>query len=123
MSWEPRDFLIATAAGPYEVYGYTYRGIGLHIAKRGLVATWSITHLGSGHCIGHVTGKVAKVFPIATEIAEVGDWDFDGLEGYRNSDPQIKERAAAIIAKHRVKRIPGEESAEVARSIALRNAG
>lgn len=100
MSWQPEDFLIATAGEPFPVVGYVYRGLGLHKPSPRR-KNWSLTHLGTGHQIATITGKVADVFPVASEIAECGDWDFDGLKGYVNRDPEIGKRLHEIIARHK----------------------
>lgn len=61
---------------------------------------WALTHLGSGHQLCRIKGTVATVFPIASEIAESGDWSFDGLDGWRNQFPDAKEKLEAVAAKH-----------------------
>lgn len=105
MTWAPSTFLIAHAAGPFDVTGYVYRGLGLHMAvkaspKGRRPPKWALTHLGSGHRLVFITGAVADAFPVATEIAECGDWSFDGLYGWKNMDPELPAKFRAIVAKH-----------------------
>lgn len=113
MSWQPADVVIAQAMAPDQtraVPGYVYRGLGLHLAisssrrrrktQSEKPQTWALTHLGSGHRVAFIRGRVAVAFPIAAEIAECGDWSFDGLEGWRNVDPELPKRVFAIIERH-----------------------
>lgn len=106
--WQPANFLIASHYGPTERAGYTYRSLGLHMMwkaspKGRRPPCWALTHLGSGHAIVFIVGHVATAFPIATEIAECSDWDFDGLDGWRNRDPEIIEKLRAVLAKYPAK--------------------
>lgn len=105
MSWEPEVYKIASFAGPHPVAGYVYRGLGLHIRvsaspKGRKPPTWTLTHLNTGHSICNLTGKVADVFPVAAEVAECGDWTFEGLHGWKNMDPELGFRTKAIAEKH-----------------------
>lgn len=106
MTWKPENFLIAQAYGPETVVGYTYRGVGLHVVikaspKGRRPPTWSVTHLGSGLRVALVRGTVAAAFPAATDIAECGDWDFDGIDGWRNRDPELPKKLVEACAKHK----------------------
>lgn len=122
MTWEPENFLIAEPSGPREVAGYVFRSLGLHLAVKGRgrrAPEWSLTHLGTGHRLCVIKGKVAVAFPIATEIAECGDWDWDGFLGYRNRDPELPLRFAAIVSGHKeCHRRYGRHHEEIAREIA-----
>lgn len=104
--WEPATFLVAW--GPEDtcpVAGYVYRGLGLYRAiapspKGRRPATWCLVHLNSGHAACWLRGDVATVFPIAAEIAEASDWDFDGLRGWLNRDPELREKVSEIAKRH-----------------------
>jgi hypothetical protein len=87
------------------VAGYTYRGLGLWIAIDGspkgrIPPQWSLSHLGSGHNLCYIKGDVATAFPIATEIAEAGDWGFLSLDGWRDRFPDAPKRLDEIIARY-----------------------
>lgn len=129
MSWEPAEFLIATIGGPVGVSGYVYRSLGLHMTARGSPKgrrrqKWALTHLGSGHRLCFISGKAEVAFPIASEIAECGDWDWDGFRGYLNRDPEISKRALSIIDGHpECSRGRGTSSESVAQEIAIARAG
>src|ERR1700721_724283 len=106
MTWKPDNFLKTQYYGPEAVTGYTYRGLGLHIAikaspKGRRPPTWSLTHLGSGLRVAMIKGKVIDTFPIASEIAEWGDWDFDGIDGWRNRDPELPKKLVDVCAKYK----------------------
>lgn len=132
MTWKPDEFEIAYVTGPYAVSGYTYRGLGLHILnplpKKGRhSAQWGLSHLGTGHRLCMMEGDVATVFPIATEIAEAGDWGFISLLGYKDRFPdaaymlrEICERYPRVVfykaTKEKVAIDPKAD--EVARQIA-----
>lgn len=127
MAWQPATFLIADFDGPSSRAGYVYRGLALHIVVKGSPKgrrppTWALTHLGSGHRIGLIDGRVGDAFPIATDIAECGDWTFDGLNGWKNLEPELPQKLVNIAEGHkkRCRLTAGAGgSAEIARSIAM----
>jgi hypothetical protein len=73
--WRASSFPIARGGGVVVTSGYVYRSLGLHMLSSARPPRWSLARLGSGHRL--ISGVVADAFPIATEIAECGDWDFD----------------------------------------------
>ena len=105
MTWPAGSFLIALSSGPELVEGYTYRGLGLHMESKGSPkgrrpTTWTLTHLRSGHAVMQIEGDVRAAFLVATEVAESGDWDFDGLDGWKNRDPELPEKLKEIMSRH-----------------------
>jgi hypothetical protein len=100
--WKPETFETALNTGPHLVAGYTYRGLGLYgeSSRDGKSGSWTLTHLGTGHMLAHISGGVQKAFPVATEIAEAGDWDFLSLQGWKDRFPDAPERLDEICAKH-----------------------
>lgn len=106
MIWTPTVFPIACVQHSIDFRaGYTYRGLGLHMVAKASPKgrrppRWKLTHLGSGHGVAHIDGKVADAFPIATEVAECGDWDFDGMDGWRNRDPDLPTKVRDVLAKY-----------------------
>lgn len=96
-NWKKDRFLIATAEGPEWISGWSYRGLGVDLRKPG---EWFVTHLGSGHRVCGITGTKFMALQIASEIAECGDWDFDGLAGHLNRDPEIATNAAVACLKY-----------------------
>lgn len=97
-NWSPAEFLIATAAAePEIVAGYAYRGLGMHFLKWPS-RHWELIHLNTGHVVMHVFANAKRAFPIAAKIADMIDWDFDGLDGWRNRDPNLRENLRQIIA-------------------------
>lgn len=126
--WEASEFLIAGSAGVHSVAGYTYKGLGMHIAveaspKGRRPPVWCLTHLGSGHGICRIPGNVTTAFPIASEIAEIGDWSFDGLTGWLNRDPDLLVKSLAIIEKNKCQRGYRTANDTMARLIAVARAG
>ena len=132
MAWDPADFLIAdtwSEAGFHKVAGYAHLGLGIHMIIKGSPKgrrppLWSLRHLGSGHTVCMIEGKVAVAFAIASEIAECGDWSFDGLKGYVNVDPEIPEKFRTIYAKYpkAIRRGSGPQNENSARAIAVARA-
>ncbi len=103
MNWTLQKFLTATPDGVKEVDGYVYKGLGvtLSVAGNGLLPPlWRITHLGSGHPLAHIKAPQERAVEVATELAECADWDFMGLYGWKNRDPQIVQKVDAIKAKY-----------------------
>lgn len=126
--WAKQNFLVARMFGAETVSGFVYAGLGMHKAIRGSPKgrrppTWMLTHLGSGHVIARISAHMAEAFEIATQIAEVGDWDWDGLEGYRNKDPEIKYKLLAMtLPKSCQIRLSGAGNEDAAREIAMARA-
>lgn len=101
-NWKPGPYLIARPEGIIKVWGYTYRGLGLHMKyPEGLFKTlWCLTHLNSGHRINYIRGTMPEAMAIATETAHVTEWDFDGLDGWKNREPDLKAKMKALDLKH-----------------------
>lgn len=102
MKWTAAKYLLATPVQPTDVSGRTYRGLGLHQAGRGSPKGkrppwWALTHLATGHRVCRIDAHEDEALKIATLIAECGDWTFEGLDGWKNSDPELKEKAAAMM--------------------------
>lgn len=113
--WQPASYLIATPAGPQEAEGFTYRGIGLHLVwsmkgrrprKDGTRKTherWSVTHVNTGHLIRvFVDLPRDQMLRAATALAELTEWDFDGLDGWKNRDPDLPDKLQAWHAEHQL---------------------
>lgn len=107
--WRPEEFQIGKLYGDEDVVemcaGYVYRGLGLFIEKFGSPKghrppQWSVTHLGTGHKVCSIMGTVANAFPLATELAELSDWDFDGLNGWVNRDPELKNKVKEFAERN-----------------------
>lgn len=105
--WRPARFKIG---GPviYEVAGWELNGLGLdlrtcwrgrHVRKDGtrlVSTTWMTTHLNTGHSVRVFRGEPCElVFRAATDLALLADWTFQGLEGWRNTDPDIQDKLEA----------------------------
>ena len=126
MTWKPATFMRALFVyGPIKCVGYTYRGLGLWLAmpaspKGRRPPTWFLIHLNSGHRVARIDGFVSDAFPIASEIAECADWDFNGLDGWRNQDPELPKKMSQIInrnAKRAKMRASGGSDADLASEI------
>lgn len=132
-TWQPASFLVAMMAQdePTLIAGYTYRGLGLSLnyktkarrpkkdGTRTMREFWTLTHVGSGHRVCGFEGNVAAVFPLAWEVANLGDWDFDGLYGWKNRDPELMQKFREWAAKNGIKRGNNKSSEDMARAVAM----
>jgi hypothetical protein len=103
MTWQPATYDIALASrctAPQS--GLVYKGLG--IASTGELGPygeiWLLTHLGSGHAFLKIRGTKEEALAIATEVADCADWNFHGLTGYKNEQPDLPSRLAEVIVKH-----------------------
>lgn len=127
MVWTSEAFYLAMPGGPYKVRGFTYRGLGLHLrlngsAKRRRPSHWRLSHLGSGHALVSLWGEFDVVTAAASEIAELGDWDFISLEGWRDRFPDAKERMDEVLDRNPTIAKPAfgsRASHDLAREIAM----
>ena len=104
--WTKESFLIAGIAGPVMRRGWTYRGLSLHKLQEGSPkgrrkARRTVSHLNSGHRLISITADEELVFSIATELAEAGDWTFEGLYGWKNQFPDAPDVVATLTTRHR----------------------
>lgn len=104
-AWRPATFYRAIPGeAPKEERGYEWRGLAL---RHGGWATprsetrWTLIHTGSGATIMRFIGSVSVVMPVAGEIAQCSDWTlFDLPEGWKQTDPELPTKVAAIIEAH-----------------------
>jgi hypothetical protein len=103
--WRPAKFFRAIPGkDPIEAWGYEWRGLVLRHTGWATPRTqtrWSLVHIGSGGTIAHFAGNVATVFPVATAIAQCSDFTlFDLPDGWRQTDPDLAQKIAAIFEAH-----------------------
>lgn len=96
-TWEATGYLIAMPSGPESVDGYVYRGLGLDKNSPGC---WTLTHLGTGHRICLIDDLLENAFRIGTEFADCADWSFNSLLGWKNEQPDLAEKVAALCERH-----------------------
>jgi len=101
VTWRPIHYMVAGLSEPRQVLGYTYAGLGLHMVHQGSPKgrrppVWTITHLNTGHRICEITAHAPVAFSNATAFAELTDWDFDGLAGWKNRDPELGEKVGKL---------------------------
>jgi hypothetical protein len=99
--WKPAEYLIHHGSDAVKVAGYEHRDLGMHLINRVRgKAEWSLTHLGTGLQLCRIKGDVRTAFPIATEIAEAGDWGFISMVGYKDRFPDAANKLAEILGRH-----------------------
>lgn len=119
--WHPGHFLICCFSDVETASGWIYRGLAMRFAFPGSPKGrrppgWVLTHMGSGHAVCTIDAHETEAFAIATEIAECGEWDFDGLRGYINRDPTLREKYGAVAAKYpkQISRVGGPHQNDAA---------
>ncbi len=127
--WKPAEkYKIVVGPRIEDVTGYTYNGLGLRMHMRGSPKgrrppMWNLTHLNSGHKIVSLHLHDTLAFKVATQIANLGDWSFNTLGGWRNRDPELRNKVAALLATYGQVQLGGPEHDEAAaRKIALERA-
>lgn len=97
-----RQFVRVSAGNVIENrMGWTYRGIGL-VGETSRLGWWYIVHLNSGHAVARIRGGTeAQLKDMAADIADAGDWSFEGLDGFRNMFPDAADRVHEIVTRHR----------------------
>ncbi len=102
--WKPAKLSIVIFYKVRRREGFKYRGLGLHSMMKPL---WGLYHLGSGHLVCWLVAGDNEACQIATEIAESGDWTFDGLDGWKNQFPDSEKKLMEISDRYSGKvRIP-----------------
>lgn len=101
VTWRPARYMVAGPCEPREVLGYTHAGLGLHMIHKGSPKgrrppVWAITHLNTGHRVCGITAHAPVAFSNATAFAELTDWDFDGLKGWKNRDPELGAKVGKL---------------------------
>lgn len=111
--WVRGKFKTSIINGVITVEGWVdeKKGLGFY---RNFMDEWWIVHLNSGHGIINMTGESLQVLPVASEIAEAADWTFEGLDGWRNRNPDLPAKLNEIARRHPARRIRGAESATTA---------
>lgn len=104
-AWQPTRFFRAVPGGdPVQAHGYEWRGLALRHSGWATPRTqtrWALVHLGSGGTFARFVGDVATVMPVAGEIALCSDWTlFDLPDGWRQTDPDLPAKVAAILNAH-----------------------
>lgn len=99
--WKPAEYLIHHGSDAVTVAGYEHRDLGMHLINtvKGK-SEWSLTHLGTGLQLCRIKGDVRTAFPIATEIAEAGDWGFISMVGYKDRFPDAADKLDEILSRH-----------------------
>lgn len=101
--WEKRDFYIAEIGGkPRAVNGFVRCWLGLSIAINGSPKgrrppVWSLTQIGTGHRVCLLRGQAETVIPVATKIGNLVDWEFYGLDGWKNIDSDLPTKVVEIL--------------------------
>lgn len=96
-NWLDQRFERVMIGGIAIVRGPVYKGLGLtrSLTESGV---WYLIHLGSGHAVCQIqTHSVERVKLIGATFAEIADWDFMGLNGWKNRDPEIWDKTTFLI--------------------------
>jgi hypothetical protein len=120
-NWEPAKIVVLRQGRPKVVEGFVQAGMGIQrMAERSpdfpMPSIIALLHLGSGHVVTYLIGSEEEVFAAATEIVRLGDWTFDGIDGWRNVSPTLLSDVEAVVARypgmmHRPGGVPDHEGA------------
>jgi hypothetical protein len=105
LPWGAGTFLQAKdGVGAVTRSGYLHKGLAIAHDGWGEPRSrtlWTLFHIGSGGAFLQMIGDVATVFPVATEIAECGDWTlFDMPDGWKQTDPELGKKVFDILTKN-----------------------
>jgi len=93
--WERLFFQIKRSDGTKQmVSGPSFRGLSLLKMDTG---TWSLTHIKSGARIVTLTGDYQSVKRLATDVANLADWNEFATKEDVNAAPGLGERVKAIL--------------------------
>lgn len=103
--WKPGVVRVATDRGVLDYQGMTKGGLGMIIAKKAgpfemPPATIALMHLGSGHVLLWIKATFDRAARLIAEIERLGDWDFDGLNGWQNRDPTLSLKLQAVVERN-----------------------
>ncbi len=91
--WQKTTMWIAFTTGPEKKDGWEYKGLGLFKVGR----KYSLTHLGTGMRAALLPAPIAEAKRIGAIIAECADWDWSGPDGYKNVEPDIREKLRVCL--------------------------
>ena len=125
MPFEPGTILCAHQTMPIPHAGYVYNGVGIYKTQEGSPKgrrppKWALIHLGSGHRICIIAAHFLDACHIAYDIANLGDWSFDGIKGWKNVDPELPRKLEDYAAKDmRIELTPGKGNENAARAVLM----
>lgn len=65
-------------------------------SPKGLRApAWTLTHIGTGHTVCNFEAR--DPFPFADAVVDAGNWQFSGLDGYKNLDPDLPTKVRQVL--------------------------
>ncbi|WP_298697381.1 hypothetical protein [uncultured Brevundimonas sp.] len=106
--------------------GRSYNGLGMirmidAIPEFQVPVTEMVFHLGTGHGFCALKGSPAEIVEVGTQLAELGDWTFDSLAGWKNQFPDVTEKLLNLRDRYPLVVVPmeGDEDEDLARKIAL----
>lgn len=100
--WQVGEFMSCQTDELVPTKGWTKRGVGLY---RNALGLWWLVHLNTGHGIvrlgiedldglGHELRHEIIVW--ADAVVDAADWDFDGIHGWRNRNPDLPAKLQEI---------------------------
>ena len=126
--WKPGLFYSVSWDSAETDYGLLWGGLAVTKISSGSPKgrrppTWLIIHCGSGHAVCIVEAHKTEAFSIADQIADLTDWTFEGLDGWKNTDPDLMDRMRVLAARHgNQMRFSSGSSHEAARAVAYARA-
>jgi hypothetical protein len=82
---------------------YVNGGLAVHFLWRGSPKGrqppgWHLIHINTGHAVCVINAHQPEIWAIADRFVALTDWDFCGLDGWKNADPDLLEKVRALAA-------------------------
>lgn len=103
--WRRDTFGVATDDGVKTVTGMVANGLGLRQLRQGAIfgprPVFQVVHLGSGHTICMIEATPDQTAKLVAEMLQLTEtWEFDGLTGWQNIDPDLSLKVQDLLTRH-----------------------
>jgi hypothetical protein len=96
MNWEPAIILQAKEKSIEKFPGYICDNVGMYKTEN----SWFMVHISSGHAIFKFFNDQTRAFYLAEKLMKDTDWTFDGVDGWRNRDPELLNKLQTFYSLH-----------------------
>jgi hypothetical protein len=96
MNWEPAIILQAKEKSIEKFPGYICDNVGMYKTEN----SWFMVHISSGHVIFKFFNDQTRAFYLAEKLMKDTDWTFDGVDGWRNRDPELLNKLQTFYSRH-----------------------
>jgi hypothetical protein len=122
--WTTEKFFASRHGKAMVLDGWTFEGLGLHrmlnkLPDVPMPSIWALYHLNSGHVVVFIMADEDIAFEIGMRIAKLGDWSFDGLDGWKNIEPDLRQKLHLLAKENsdKIFRFNGLSNEETAQKV------